>query len=68
MRKENASEWIRAHIKKKELSLNIISEDLNIPVERLMVECEDSLWAEEFLALCAYLQVNVDQLINRENN
>lgn len=62
MKKDFASEWIRDYIKTKGLEPEQISKDLGIAEKRLCVECTESLWADEFLALCNYLNIDVDKL------
>ena len=63
MKKEFASEWIRNYIKSEGLSPEQISQDLGIPPERLKTDCTDSLWADEFLELCDYLSIDLDEIL-----
>ncbi len=66
MKKGCASEWIRAYIKAEGLSREQISRDLEIPVERLNWDCKEPLWADEFLALCDYLSIDLDKILKRD--
>ena len=68
MNKACASGWLRGYMELLRMDLENVSEELNIPVERLELSCKEPFWADEFLKLCAYFNVDVDRLIksNRE--
>ena len=61
--KKNASVWLRGYIEVLELDTEKLGKDLNIEPSRLEVECKEAFWADEFLSLCAYLDVDVDRLL-----
>lgn len=68
MNKACASGWLRGYMEILQMDLEEVSEEINIPVARLVMDCKEPFWADEFLNLCAYLNVDVDRLIksNRE--
>lgn len=61
--KTNASDWIRAYIEEQAISREQVAHALGIPQHRLEMACQESLPADEFLALCNYLGVDLDAFV-----
>ncbi len=62
MKKRNVSEWIADYIKEEGLSAKEIAFRLKIPEAKLKGGREESLSAEEFLALCSYLRIMPERI------
>lgn len=56
--RNNATLWIAEYIKKQELSVDKISQRLQIPKEKIIPGTREFLDADEFLTLCSYLQID----------
>lgn len=65
MNKTNASSWLRGYMELEKVNLEEISEEFHIPMERLVINSKEPFWADEFLSLCAYFDVDIDHVIER---
>lgn len=57
MRNE-ATLWLAKYMEDHGISTEKISRELHIPKKKLIPGTKESLDADEFLALCSYLQIN----------
>ena len=55
--KNSATRYLAMYIRKHNLSPDLIAKQLNIPVNKMLPDTQESLEAGEFLELCRYLQV-----------
>lgn len=67
MNKTNASEWIREYMDEQLVSKEQVAHALGIPQHRLETACRESLMADEFLALCNYLGVDLDAFVKSQH-
>lgn len=54
--------WLAKYIKNHRLSADFISGELDIPKEKLILGTKEHLNADEFLRLCAYLQIDPQKI------
>lgn len=62
MQTTGISQKIRNYIKQNHISTGQIAEDLHISEKKLLPESNDRFLADEFLQLCAYLDVRPETL------
>lgn len=58
---DDVTKEIAKYISKKQLSITDIEEKLRIPRRKLTVDTNDKLTAQEFLALCLYLEIRPEE-------
>lgn len=58
----NTAIYVIERIQERGLSIQEISEKLNIPIEKLIPGTKEKLSAKEFLELCAYLHIRPEEV------
>ena len=60
--KSRVTEYILAYMQEKGISASEISEQTQVPEEKLHPDYKDPLLAEEFLELCVFLQLSPEAI------
>lgn len=60
--RNRATRWVAKYIAEKHISVEKIAEELQISEEKLCVQTEQTLDADELLKLCAYLQIRPEEI------
>lgn len=63
MSRQSASAWLRGYMEIEHICLTQVSKDLGIPVERLSTKCVENFLADEFLTICAYLDLDLERFL-----
>ena len=56
-----ATRWMAEYIVQNQISVEEIAEKLQIPKEKLLVQTQQTLDADELLKLCAYLHIRPEK-------
>ncbi len=59
---EQAKRWLVDQMKQNHISIEIIANVLEIPIEKLCVGTDKLLDADEFLRICAYLCIKPENI------
>ena len=62
MNKSRVTEYILAYMQEKGISASEISEQTQVPEEKLHPDYKEPLLAEEFLELCVFLQLSPEAI------
>ena len=62
MNKSRVTEYILAYMQEKGISASEISEQTQVPEEKLHPDYKEHLLAEEFLELCVFLQLSPEAI------
>lgn len=57
-----ATRWMAEYIVQNQISVEEIAEKLQIPKEKLLVQTQQTLDADELLKLCAYLHIRPEKI------
>ncbi len=57
-----ATRWVAEYIAQNQISVEEIAEKLQIPREKLYVQTQRTLDADELLKLCAYLHIRPEKI------
>lgn len=60
--RNRATKWVAEYIEENHISVEKIAETLQIPKEKLYVQTEQTLDADELLKLCAYLCIRPENI------
>ena len=60
--RNQATRWVAEYIWKNHISVEKIAEILQISEEKLCMQTEQTLEADEFLRLCAYLRIEPEHI------
>lgn len=59
---EQAKRWLVDQMKQNHISIEVIANVLEIPIEKLYVGTDKLLDADEFLRICAYLCIRPENI------
>lgn len=60
---EQAKKWLTDHMEKNNISIEIVANILEIPIEKFRVGTDAILEADEFLRICAYLHIRPENIL-----